>query len=191
MENSQKIHIRKIDFKLFFNQMFPSLCVFANRFVKDEEVAKDVVQDVFTVIWNSSIEFKSKKSMRTYFYLSTKNKCFDYLKQARIKSTSVSVEDSNIAEALLFSDYEIVNEIIREETYRLLKECIEQLPPKAKEILLLNLKGFSNQEIADHFGVSINTIKTQKLKSYRKLRELFGDQYALWLLIDLYKNYLS
>lgn len=78
-----KVKIREIDFKKLFDSYFPSLCVFANKFVKDEDLSKDIVQEVFVKIWNKVDEFESEKSMKVYFYLSTKNACFDSLKRRR------------------------------------------------------------------------------------------------------------
>ena len=187
--STKKIHIRKMDFEAFFNQMFPSLCVFACRFVNNEEVAKDLVQDVFTKIWNSAVEFESEQSMKTYFYLSTKNKCFDYIKHKKVTKTDLSLSEKYDTEAFKISEDDVINEIIREETYKLLKDSIKQLSPKSREILLLNLKGFSNQEIAEQLGVSINTIKTHKLHAFRKLREIFGNQYVILLFTEFYQDF--
>lgn len=180
--SSQKIDIRKVNFKKVFESYFSSLCVFAFKFVKDEELAKDIVQEVFVKIWNSGIEFESEKSMKVYFYLATKNTCFDHLKKEKRKNLT-----NDLSEADRIEDDAVVNEIIREETYRMLEEAIEQLPEKERIVVRLNLKALTNQEIAEEMGVSVNTVKTHKLLAFRKLRELFGDQFTVLLLIEFYK----
>ena len=178
---STKIKIREIDFKEVFDSYFPSLCVFANKFVKDEDLVKDLVQEVFVKIWNYKIEFESEKSMKVYFYISTKNACFDYLKKEQKKGLT-----KELNEETLIIEENVVNEIIREETYRQLEGAIEFLPKKAREVMRLNLKGLSNQEIAEELKVGINTVKTHKLMAFRRIRDLFGDQFVVFLLVDFY-----
>ncbi|WP_421918528.1 RNA polymerase sigma-70 factor [Marinifilum sp.] len=181
MAPNSKIKIREIDFKKVFDSYFPSLCVFTNKFVKDEDLAKDLVQDVFVKIWNKSVEFESEKSMKVYFYLAAKNNCFDHLKrQKRIGFTQELNEEVQIED-----DY-VVNEIVREETYRQLEGAIDLLPEKAREVVRLNLHGLTNPEIAEELNVSINTVKTHKLLAFRKLREIFGEQYVVFLLVEFY-----
>ena len=178
---NQKINIRENNFKNVFDSYFPSLCVFAHRFVQDEDIVKDIVQDVFVKIWNTVTEFESEKSMKVYFYLSTKNACFDHLKKEKRRNLS-----SDINEEIGIEDKVVIDEIIREETYRILEDAIIQLPEKAQEVIRLNLNGLSNQEIAEELDVSINTVKTHKLLAFRKLREIFGKEFVIFLLVEFY-----
>jgi RNA polymerase sigma-70 factor (ECF subfamily) len=182
-----KIDIRKIDFKKLFDSYFPSLCVFANRFVNDEDLSKDMVQEVFLKVWNSATEFESEKSLKVYLYLATKNTCFDYLKKEKRKQQGGNINTDQLHDAGYINDDDVVLDIIREETYRQLEDAIELLPEKAREVLRLNLKSLTNQEIADELNISINTVKTHKLSAFKKLRELLGHQFVVFLLIDFYQ----
>ena len=183
----EKIDIRKIDFKSIFDKYFPSLCIFANRFVNDEDLSKDMVQEVFLKVWNSATEFESEKSLKVYLYLATKNTCFDYLKKEKRKKETGDYNAERIHSEAQMNDDSVVIDIIREETYRQLEDAIDLLPQKAREVVLLNLKSFSNQEIADELNISINTVKTHKLSAFKKLRELLGNQFVVFLLVDFYQ----
>ncbi len=176
----QKIDIRQEDFKEIFDTYFPSLCVFANRFMKNEEIAKDIVQEAMLKIWKSQQVFHSRKSMRVYFYLTTKNTCLDYLAKEKKRKTDDLTEN-------IMEDKNVIHEIIREETYRLLEDAIDQLGEKQQEVIKLNISGYSNKEIAEELGVSINTVKTHKLTAYRQLREIFGKQFVTFLLVEFYQ----
>ena len=61
--------------------------------------------------------------------------------------------------------------IIEEETLRIVHKVINELPPQSRKIILFSLQNMTNPEIAAKLNVSLNTIKTLKLKSYRFLRE--------------------
>jgi RNA polymerase sigma-70 factor (ECF subfamily) len=178
---NEKVYIREIDFKKVFDSYFPSLCVFAHRFIKDEDTAKDIVQEVFVRIWNKVEHFESEKSMKVYFYLATKNACFDHLKKEKRRSLS-----DELNEEIHIEDSHVVNEIIREETYRQLEQAIELLPEKARDVMRLNLNGYSNKEISEELGISVNTIKTHKVLAFKKIREMFGNEFAILLLVEFY-----
>ncbi|RZT96437.1 RNA polymerase sigma-70 factor (ECF subfamily) [Ancylomarina subtilis] len=181
------IDIRKTDFRGIFNKYFPSLCIFANRFVNDEDLSKDMVQEVFLKIWNSATEFESEKSLKVYLYLATKNTCFDYLKKEKRKKQNGHLHTDGLRDDALWDDDSVVLDIIREETYRQLEDAITLLPDKAREVVLLNLKSLSNRDIADELNISINTVKTHKLTAFKKLREILGHQFVVFLLIDFYQ----
>jgi len=177
-----KIDIRKTDIRSIFDKYFPSLCVFANKFVNDEDLSKDMAQEVFLKVWNSATEFESEKSLKVYLYLATKNTCFDYLKKERRKNQTADFKDE-----IYLDDDNVILDIIREETYRQLEDAIDLLPEKARDVIRLNLKSLSNQEIAEELNVSINTVKTHKLSAFKKLREHLGTQYVVFLLVDFYQ----
>lgn len=182
-----KINIRKTDFRSIFNKYFPSLCVFANKFVNDEDLSKDMVQEVFLKVWNSATEFESEKSLKVYLYLATKNTCFDHIKKEKRKKQNGDLKTDQLQDDVFFTNDSIMLDIIREETYRQLENAIMLLPEKAKEVVRLNLKSLTNQEIADELNISINTVKTHKLSAFKKLRELLGHQFVVFLLVDFYQ----
>jgi len=187
IQQAGKIDIRKTDFRSIFDKYFPSLCVFANRFVNDEDLSKDMVQEVFLKVWNSATEFESEKSLKVYLYLATKNTCFDYLKKEKRKKQTGDFDTERINDDTHLEDDSVMLEIIREETYRQLEDAIDLLPEQARKVVLLNLKSFSNQEIAEELNVSINTVKTHKLNAFKKLRVLLGNQFVVLLLIEFYQ----
>ena len=157
-------------FKDIFNKYYPALCIFAGRLINDKNAAEDLVQDVFVKVWKSDVELENEKALQAYLYVSTKNTCFTYLK----KSTNLDFLDSNSNN--LPAEKDVLNEILRQETYRLLEESINKLGEQSQKVVRLTLSGYTNNEIAQELSISINTIKTLKLRAYKKIRNLFGYQ---------------
>ena len=74
-------------------------------------------------------------------------------------------------------------DIMEEEIYRWLFKTIDELPPRCKEIFLLHLDGKKNEEIAAQLKITLLTVKTQKKKALRYIREKMQDFGLLYILL--------
>ncbi|MEL7586218.1 MAG: RNA polymerase sigma-70 factor [Prolixibacteraceae bacterium] len=164
--------------KLFFDGFYPSVCVYAIKFIKQSDVAEDIAQDAFVQFWRIRDRFTSVRKIRAFIYTTVRNACINHLKQKRTR------EDILIHIPVLEAiSYEL---LVEEETYRLLDAAIQQLPTRTREIILLALEGHNNPEIAELLGVSVNTIKTLKKNAYADLRHMLGNQtYLLFFLSQM------
>jgi len=162
-------------FKNIFYKYFNSLTVFAKKFVDNEEQARDLVQEVFIKIWESNTDFNSEIALKTYLYFSTKNICIDYYR----KNKEISLVEEK--EDILCED-NYLNEIIKEETYRILDEALDTLGDQSKKIIKMTMQGYSNKEVASSIGISLNTVKTLKLRAYKKLKTILGNELIVMLI---------
>lgn len=161
--------------KLFFDGFYPSVCVYAIRFIKQSDVAEDIAQDAFVQFWKIRDHFTSIRKIRAFIYTTVRNACINHLKQKKTREDILA--HNPIIEEL---SYEL---LIEEEVYRLLDAAIQQLPNRTREIILLALQGHNNTEIAEILGVSINTIKTLKKNAYVDLRHMLSNQAYLFFLL--------
>ena len=98
----------------------------------------------------------------------------------RLKA-EVSEEERHDVEEMLYAL------TVKEEAIRQLYFYIEELPAEQRRIILLRIEGHSWDEIASRLGVSINTVKTQKSRSYKFLREkLANSSYSVLLTLIFY-----
>jgi len=167
-------------FKLLFDRLFPPMCLLASRILKDAEKGKDIAQEAFVKLWEKDQEnFISEQALRAYLYVLVKNACLNLIqKENRVQNSSVDA-------ALHLPEKEFLNELLREETYQILRYAIKELSPQAGEVMNLMLHGFSNQDIADQMGVTINTVKTVKKRAYRALRDRLDDELVMVLFLNL------
>jgi len=163
-------------FEELFNQFYPSMCVVARSYVDDEGEAEDIAQDAFIKLWNVKSNYDSMESIKTFLYVLVKNQSLNYLR--RNKSKDKYLEHIDKDDFLYFR-----NQIIEEETYRILKEGIDQLAPQSAKIMRLSLQGLKNQEIAEQLDVSINTVKTLKYNALKALKKSLKDYFFLLLLL--------
>lgn len=175
MENSEKI-IELINkkqskgYKFLYDHYYASLGSFASHFFKQKANAEDIVQDVFLKLWKSDTSFNSMKALTSYLYTSVKNASLNAIRD-NSKLSDIDLSENDNIKNLKINDKTIEQVLIEEEYYRKIYIAIEKLSPKRKKIILLSMEGLTNKEIAKKLNVSVNTVKTLKLKAYKILRE--------------------
>lgn len=165
-------------FKRFFESFYPSLHYFANKYLHDEEASSDIVQDAFIYLWTKKSDIYSISSAKSYLFKFVKNRSLNYLRDNHTETINIEKVNSET----YFRDI-----IIEEETYRIIYQAIQSLPPQEQHIIELTLDGLKNHEIATQLGISVNTVKTAKLRAYRRLRLELKDQFFTLFMI-LYAN---
>lgn len=173
----QKINERRIEaYKVLYDDYYPALVVYASAFVLSDEVAEDIVQELFVSMWEKQLTFTSFWAFKTYLYKFVKNASINHLKHQDVEGRYAEyIKGLSLEEEL--SESELNNE----EEYRLLFRTIDELPPRCREIFLMSLEGKKNKEIAALLQISIDTVKTQKMRAMQRLKESAGVLFAYWL----------
>lgn len=128
--------------------------------VKDQEIAEDLLQDVFVKVVNTinSDKYNEEGKFQPWVMRIAHNLAIDYFRKAKRYPTILMEDGSNIFNSLKFSEETIEDRQVRDEGIDLVKRLIEELPEAQKEVLIMRYYvDMSFQEIADQTGVSINT----------------------------------
>lgn len=163
-------------FRKFFEEFYPSVCIFAGKYLHDTDMAEDTVQEAFIEFWKRKEQFDNFRAAKGFIYTVTRNNC---LNQIRIRNLREEILRKEIASDDYF--YELIQE---EETYRIIYQAIHELPDQSRKIILLSLKGYKNPEIAEELHVSLNTVKTLKKNAYRELRNKLKDHVFVFFLVN-------
>lgn len=180
---------RKDIFERLFSDYYGILVCYAQKYTKREDIAEDIVQDVFASLWEENRIFPSQANFRSFLYISIRNEAFDYLRHQ-------NVESRYIEEALTANRFLSDDSFQKEEVFRLLFKQIDLLPERCREIFLLHLEGYDNDAIAKKLSLSIETVKTQKKRAMKTLRNNLKEKlqkkypdtsfFILFLYLDLY-----
>ena len=180
---------RKDIFERLFSDYYGILVCYAQKYTKREDIAEDIVQDVFASLWEENRIFPSQANFRSFLYISIRNAAFDYLRHQ-------NVESRYIEEALTANRFLSDGSFQKEEVFRLLFKQIDLLPERCREIFLLHLEGYDNDAIAKKLSLSIETVKTQKKRAMKTLRNNLKEKlqkkypdtsfFILFLYLDLY-----
>ena len=180
---------RKDIFERLLSDYYGILVCYAQKYTKLEDIAEDIVQDVFASLWEENRIFPSQANFRSFLYISIRNAAFDYLRHQ-------NVESRYIEEALTANRFLSDDSFQKEEVFRLLFKQIDLLPERCREIFLLHLEGYDNDAIAKKLSLSIETVKTQKKRAMKTLRNNLKEKlqkkypdtsfFILFLYLDLY-----
>lgn len=177
-----QVNSKKIEgYKYLYDNFYASLCNFSANFVEYKEDAEDVVQDVFMRLWKSDSSFDSTKALTSFLYLSVKNASLNATRN-RGKWSEFDISNDGDISNLELEDKTIEQLLIEEEFYRQIYVAINKLSLERRRAVMLSMEGYTNKEIADKIGVSVNTVKTLKLKAYRFLRDTLEPSTLAFLL---------
>lgn len=156
----------------FYDRYYAALCSYVGKIVTVSETVEDLVQEVFISVWEGQRTFADSKELTNYLYRACYNNALLYLRNNQIHDSILNA----LPQEEDFVDDEVMYALsVKEEAIRQLYFYIEELPTEQRRIILLRIEGHSWDEIAEQLGVSINTIKTQKSRSYKFLREKLGN----------------
>lgn len=155
---------RDVDsFSKFFESFYPKLCHFAEKYVEDSDASVDIVQEAFVYYWKKFEGIHSVNSAKSYLFKFVKDKSLNYL---RDRDQRRKIDYENLKSEHFFRDV-----LVEKETYEVISSSFKRLSPQSQRVIEYTLDGFKNQEIADQLMVSVNTVKTIKLRAFKKIRE--------------------
>ncbi len=166
----------KESFKEFFDDFYPILCSFANKFLKSTDKSKDVAQEALVKFWEKKHEFDDMKGVKSFLYVVVKNSCINTLKKSNKNVDLIYLRE-------LESESFLKKNIINQETFLIVRNAVNHLPNRQKQIIELSMQGLKNPEIASRLAISPLTVHTAKKNAYRKLREVLKDNYYLLLFL--------
>lgn len=164
-------------FENLFNQHFDDLMKFVYSYVGNEEVARDIVHDVFLAFWTHREHLDCSWSLKSYLLTLCRNYALNYLRHQKVvahNEEALMREMENIQDE--WEDYDRKMER--------LQAGLAALPDKQREVLIkCFVEGKKYQEIADELDISLNTVKTHLKRAVRFLREEMPDSLALLFML--------
>jgi|YelNatPaOPRAMG01_1025707.scaffolds.fasta_scaffold00728_26 RNA polymerase sigma-70 factor (ECF subfamily) len=136
----------------YFKMYGEEIYIFLRKFLKDEEIAKDILQETFLKAMKVSLEEEKAKN---YLFKIAKNLAIDYLRKEGRLVYEEELLEGNVEDP----EYIIENRDI----WRPLNEI-------EKEVLILYYyKGYSYEEISKKLRISLNTVKSHIYRAKKKI----------------------
>lgn len=152
-------------FQHLFGLFYKPLCFFTRNLTGTLQEAEDIVQDAFVQLWNRRQGFNSFRAIKAFLYLVVQNSSRNLYKHKKVADRYQADQKGAALEE------PVMERLIEAEVLDQVHRALRKLPEGCRTVLnLAYFNGLSNQEVAAHLNVSINTVKTQKLRGLRMLR---------------------
>lgn len=164
-------------FKELFFDFYPSLCVFAGRYVSSPETCEDIVQETFYNLWKNRKKIEVTSSFRNLLITSVKNNCVDYLRKQSVRQ--------------IYSERQTHHEIMdtpeevftASELEEMLKMALDRMTPNVRRAFELSrFENMTYNKIAEEMSVSPKTVESYISKALSILRVELKDYLPLALL---------
>lgn len=159
-------------FEQMFRMFYVPLCEYAAMILGDQAEAEDVVQDLFTYLWESRQKVQVEEGVKSYLFTSVRFRALNVLKHRMVEQKH-GASLAKFVEDLQNSGYS------EEEMQRVqqIQEVLRTLPAQCRTVFTMScLDGKKYREIAEELGISVNTVKSHVMKAYRDIRARVGSE---------------
>ena len=166
-EREELVHRALIEFE-------SALIGYAASIVKDEDRAKDVVQDTFIKLYEQDPE-KVKGSLKAWLFTVCRNRCFDIIRKEK---RMINVEDDQLT--VIQDDGDDPSRAAeRADEHSNVIKFLDRLPENQREVIRLKFEGdMSYKEISQVTQLSVSNVGFLIHAGIKRLRGLLSDQVA-------------
>ncbi len=154
---------------------------YLQRITGDLELAEDLAQETFSRVARGLDRFKGESKLTTWLYRIATNTFLDHRRRLKTRATEIPVMDLDILPAPV-SELggpipKLPDQLLDDsEMGRCVREFVDSLPPEHRAVIVLHdLEGFKNPEIAEILGCSLAATKIRVHRARQKLREVLGE----------------
>jgi RNA polymerase sigma-70 factor, ECF subfamily len=161
-------------FRSLYDLTSGHLMAVAMRICRDRRAAEDVLQDVYVNVWRRAGTFDPQLgSGPAWLVAMTRNRAIDHIRSTRREAPAVT--EAEVAE--LENLPALVPGTDQSSDLNALLVCLRNLDPRhARAILLAYYNGLSRSELARHFNIPENTVKTWLRRGLLSLRQCMGER---------------
>lgn len=158
-------------FEQVFTSCYALLKTEAFLLLEDDKDAEDIVQQLFTDIWNKKLYRNIDVSLRAYLYTAIRHKCLNFLEKRKHYEKVVG----NYAETI---DISTTEEEIPAELPVYMQQALGELPPQRLAAFnLVYMEDKSYKVAAGEMGISVNSLKTHLKMGLKFLRTTLQRNY--------------
>ena len=159
-------------FNMLYAEYSNRLYRFALGYLKSEEEAEELVQEVFTIIWEKRKELKEHSSFKSFLFTIAFNIIRKHFR------TRASLSKYSKLNGYGHPDMETSEKIAYNSLYQFIGKLVDQLPARRKEIFIKSrFRGRSIKEIAEEMNISHKTVENQLTEALKFIRMHLNQEY--------------
>lgn len=170
-------------FAFLFKKYTPRLQGYALRFVENEEVARDIIQECFLNFWEKR-ELLAAVSVTSLLFAMVRNSCLNYLKHRAVVEKHQIEYLAKVAgeEKLYYADFALDAGygLLYEELEQQIQKVIDRLPDRCREVFIMSrFRNLKNREIAEQLRISTTAVEKQIAKALDMFTIHFREKYPM------------
>lgn len=166
--------MKQKEFNKVILPMSSKIYSYATRITGNQDIAKDVVQDIMLKLWEKRKDLGQYNNLTGFVIRMTRNHCIDLLR--RKKDT---VSDDEYRKELQHEPFSL-NNIENKELYKIISDIINTFPESHREVVILkDLEGYSGKEISEITGLGMNNIRVIISRCRRKIKDTLINDYQI------------
>ena len=167
-------------FEWLYKTMYRQMAVFARNFLRDDDLAEDMVQEVFANLWTKGKEMRDDIVLEPYLQTAIKNLCIDYLRKLNIADKYQQHVLSTEAISYTPEEEEEPERVVK------LREAMKELPEMQRQVLELSaVEGLKYKEIAERLNIAEGTVHTHVKRAYKVIKtKLAGIGVLLFMIFN-------
>jgi RNA polymerase sigma-70 factor, ECF subfamily len=173
-------------FEQLFRAMHAPLCEVVDSYVRSQDVAEDIVQDLFLTLWITRSQVTWKESPRGYLFAAARNRAFHHLRHDAMvrRRAAESPADPRLAgtgPALPSPDRALETA----EAERRFRRVVDGLPARTRLAAVLRWEhDLAHKDIAVAMGISVKGVEKLLGVAKSRLRAEFGDRFRDGIAVD-------
>jgi RNA polymerase sigma-70 factor (ECF subfamily) len=177
-------------FEKVYRFYYPRLNYFARQYLFDSESAKNIVQDVFTELWDKRQTLQENTNLNAWLFTVTRNKSLKIISQLKsqqnydnyVKARQLDVNYKSLA------DFD-TSRLVFEELQSQIQASLEKLSPSCRKVFEMSrFEDKKNREIAEELNLSIKTVEAQISKALKTLKTDLHDYLPLFYILFLFQK---
>jgi len=165
----------KTGLSLLFKRYYRHLLNYGKKFVKDEDLVKDCIQDLFFNIWRNRDNLSEIEYVKSYLLISFRRRLFELMeKQKNRMERNLTYLDHSFEEYLDIEKI-IINEELSSKQKKEFKKSLENLDKRQREALFLKFySGLSSDEVAEVMDITRQSVYNYISKAVERIQNYLG-----------------
>ena len=171
-------HQDRCAFEQLFNDFSKPIYGMGMRIARNDQMAKDLVQDVMLAVWQNAVSYDlDKGSARTWIFSLSRNKCIDMLRRAQRQPQTIAAGE--IWPTMWCDEGRAVDQSEHRMDIETIGRLSLDLPaPQRVAVEMVYLQDLSHEEAASQLEVPLGTFKSRLRLGLIKLRQLISEHHV-------------
>lgn len=178
-------------YEYIFKSYYPDLYGYGLKLCGRPELVKDVIQELFVMIWERRAQLDKIYSLKIYLMVSLRRRILKTLYKER-REIEILYEQNDSPEIHFTAEEIIIRDESLEEQRKEFQEALNSLPPRQKEVIYLRFyNGMSYEEIEEILSINYQSIRNHVHRAIKTLREILQKNMPNIVVIALLGFFLS